>query len=439
MTSHRQPLSFFDKLKALFQKDNSDEPSAVDVALAACNVETEKLSGLYASLALRVANLEAELRTQAQQAANPPGERGESMAGIESELPNPLTSRPGSDWFRILRHMLPYKVRRLLFEHDRREQIQSEVRGLRDQLVRERLRENGLVAAGQAVLAQDTPAFPKAVFEPTETSKIAIVDVGAQDLVSEEHMYTPLQRAGATSVVGFEPLPDTGSVPRRRDPNVAMLNHFVGAGGPAVFHVTRFDPASSLFKPNMELVSQFMSLPDMYETVSTQEVQTIRLDDVREIGDCDYLKIDVQGGELDVLKGATRLLDKIIAIHCEVEFAPVYRNQPLFAEIDTFLRSAGFDLIDLVNAGYNRYWALPGFATSGSRLLWAEAIYFKSPPALAKQGAEKLLKAAYIAHVNHAMYDVAAHYLAEHDKLTGASTLPQYSAEYTGWIERTFN
>jgi len=72
-------------------------------------------------------------------------------------------------------------------------------------------------------------------------------------------------------------------------------------------------------------------------------------------------------------------------------------------------------------------------------LLWAEAIYFKSPHVLAKQSAEKLLKAAYIAHVNHAMYDLAAHFLAEHDKATGASTLSYYSADYAGWVNRTFS
>jgi hypothetical protein len=71
-------------------------------------------------------------------------------------------------------------------------------------------------------------------------------------------------------------------------------------------------------------------------------------------------------------------------------------------------------------------------------LLWAEAIYCKLPLLLKRQGAEKLLKAAYIAHVNYGMYDLAAHYLAEHDKLTGASTLAQYSTEQAGWVDRTF-
>jgi hypothetical protein len=95
-----------------------------------------------------------------------------------------------------------------------------------------------------------------------------------------------------------------------------------------------------------------------------------------------------------------------------------------------FLRSIGFELIDLTNAGYNRYQALPGHAATGSRLLWAEAVYFRSPLLLAKLSTEKLLKAAYIAHVNYAMYDLAARFLAEYDKETRVSTLSCYSVAY---------
>lgn len=432
MTSHHPSLDFVVKIRSALRR-NTSNPFAVDVALAASSLETERLSGLYESLAMRVANLEAGLQTQTQQGPPPQVECTKPMALFKlksgSQPPNQSGFEAGSKtgWFRILRHMLPHKVRRLLAEHDHFERLQLEVRRLHEQLVHDRLLEKN---------SADAPKFPKSIFAATAASKIVIVDVGAQDLVSEEHMYAPLQRAGATHVVGFEPLPDTGATPRRTDPSVVMLNHFVGAGGPAIFHVTQFDPASSLFKPNMDFLSHFMSLPRMCETVSSYEVQTTRLDDVIEIADCDFLKIDVQGGELDVLKGAQRLLDNVIVIHCEVEFAPVYQDQPLFAEVDTFLRSLGFELIDLINAGYNRYKELPGTATSGSRLLWAEALYFKTPHLLVKQGAEKLLKAAYIAHVNHAMYDLAAHFLAEHDKLTGNASLSQYSAEYAAWVDR---
>ena len=46
-----------------------------------------------------------------------------------------------------------------------------------------------------------------------------------------------------------------------------------------------------------------------------------------------------------MLKGAQRLLENVIAIHCEVEFAPVYQDQPLFSETRTLAANAASDWI----------------------------------------------------------------------------------------------
>ena len=56
-----------------------------------------------------------------------------------------------------------------------------------------------------------------------------------------------------------------------------------------------------------------------------------------------FLKIDVQGMEVDVFRGATGALkDSLVGIRTEVSFFPIYTGQPLFAEVDQFLRPFGF-------------------------------------------------------------------------------------------------
>jgi len=72
------------------------------------------------------------------------------------------------------------------------------------------------------------------------------------------------------------------------------------------------------------------------------KIPTIRLDDVDEIKNIDYLKIDIQGGELEVFKNGVNLLKNCLVIHTEVEFLPMYEGQPLFSEIELFLRERGF-------------------------------------------------------------------------------------------------
>jgi hypothetical protein len=56
----------------------------------------------------------------------------------------------------------------------------------------------------------------------------------------------------------------------------------------------------------------------------------------------DFLHIDVQGAELDVLKGANNYLSKVRMIWLEVENIPLYQEQPLRNDIEVFLKSTGF-------------------------------------------------------------------------------------------------
>jgi len=67
-------------------------------------------------------------------------------------------------------------------------------------------------------------------------------------------------------------------------------------------------------------------------------------------GTIDFLKIDTQGTELSILKGAQKLLEqnKISIIKLEVTTIPVYKNQALFSEIDIFLRNLNYTLVDFI-------------------------------------------------------------------------------------------
>ena len=57
----------------------------------------------------------------------------------------------------------------------------------------------------------------------------------------------------------------------------------------------------------------------------------------------DLLKLDVQGYEIEVLKGATRTLSRVSAVISEVSFRQTYAGQPLFGTVAGFLSAAGFE------------------------------------------------------------------------------------------------
>jgi FkbM family methyltransferase len=107
------------------------------------------------------------------------------------------------------------------------------------------------------------------------------------------------------------------------------------------------DPAcSSLYQPNDALTKRFADLACAAEK-SVTTVDVITLDDwalSSGVDTIDFLKLDTQGAELDILKGGERVLLSVRALEVEVEFNPIYRDQPLFGDVDRHLRDRGFVL-----------------------------------------------------------------------------------------------
>lgn len=148
-------------------------------------------------------------------------------------------------------------------------------------------------------------------------------------------------------------------------------------------HVTNFTGCSSLYPPNESHVERFNGYLDLFELVTKVEVDTTTLDNFcasEEIKEIDFIHLDVQGAELQVLEGAKKILDSgVLALVTEVNFTDLYINQPLFSDVDIYLRKQGFTLADLVistGRGSRTISPIvsnyhPGF------LLWADAFYFR--------------------------------------------------------------
>lgn len=64
------------------------------------------------------------------------------------------------------------------------------------------------------------------------------------------------------------------------------------------------------------------------------------------------LKVDVQGGELEVLKGATKCLENFEIVILEIGLSETYKNQPVLKDYINFMDEHGFSVIDFINAGY---------------------------------------------------------------------------------------
>ena len=106
-------------------------------------------------------------------------------------------------------------------------------------------------------------------------------------------------------------------------------------------------------------------------------IDTVALDDLAARGELprpvDFLKIDTQGSELEILRsGEALVLDGLLGVAVEVEFRELYRDQPRFSEIEQYLRGRGFDLLLLEPAHLRTDWPLARKRTS-----YADALFLR--------------------------------------------------------------
>jgi FkbM family methyltransferase len=121
--------------------------------------------------------------------------------------------------------------------------------------------------------------------------------------------------------------------------------------GPRTLFSTKEPACSSLFQPNPALTEHYPALACARQ-VSTTEIKTTTLDlwaAQNKISIIDYIKLDTQGSELEILKGGLDTLKTVRCLEIEVEFNPIYLGQPVFSDVDNFLRSQGFVLWKLSN------------------------------------------------------------------------------------------
>jgi FkbM family methyltransferase len=218
------------------------------------------------------------------------------------------------------------------------------------------------------------------------------------------------------TIYGFDADPDAcdeaNANLEERGVNWEEIHIPVGLGkevGDAKLYVTKNPMCSSLYPPNEQYLARFGGLPELVNLDYEIPIEVITLDhfcQTEDIDEIDFLQIDVQGADLDVLSGASWILDKsILAIQIEVEFSHLYKDQPLFADVDTFLRAKGFTLFDLMSSRRVRNLSPIQSNSHPGQILWADGIYFRDLinndiHSLPKTP-EQIFKLACIADVNN--------------------------------------
>jgi FkbM family methyltransferase len=159
-------------------------------------------------------------------------------------------------------------------------------------------------------------------------------------------------------IVSFEPVGDNFEALRSASAaNPRWTVHHMALGstdGTATINVSRRTDFSSLWPTNTYGREQF---PGMSDPVGTEEVEIARLDTILDsvVAHIDepriFLKMDTQGNDVEVFRGARQSLHRIEALQAELYFREVYTGAPLFGEALQELREGGFELTGIYPVG----------------------------------------------------------------------------------------
>tara|TARA_X000001382_G_scaffold130304_1_gene124752 strand:+ start:32 stop:607 length:576 start_codon:yes stop_codon:yes gene_type:complete len=166
---------------------------------------------------------------------------------------------------------------------------------------------------------------------------------------------------GVQDMIMFEPLEENFNIlaEKVKDLNANIEGHQVALGskpGKTTMYVSDNEKqSSSILKPKVHLSHH----PDV-KFPSQESVEVHLLDDY----DChnyNFINMDVQGYELEVLKGGAETLNHVDYVYCEVNRDEVYENNAYIEELDEYLANYNMDRVETVWSGG----------------IWGDALYIK--------------------------------------------------------------
>ena len=197
----------------------------------------------------------------------------------------------------------------------------------------------------------------------------AIVDIGGADGTTPKLFSKELPQS---KIYVYEPLKENYSQIeqlKNQYPNLILIKKAVGSiSKKAVMHKTKRITSSSLLEIKTDSNSEIFA--DILKVNENEEVSVTTLDEsIPQNESISIIKIDVQGYELEVLRGATSTLTRTSIIVLEMNNHSYYSGAPKYYEVDQHLRGNNFILYDI----------FPSTKDKGQLKEW-DSVYVKMDP-----------------------------------------------------------
>jgi len=195
-----------------------------------------------------------------------------------------------------------------------------------------------------------------------------VLDIGA----ARGEYVTRLREFGYSGrAFSFEPLPEPFAVLSQRshlDPHWRAFNAAVGSSeGLVTMNVSENSDSSSV----LPILKEHEASAPRSRVVGSITIDQLTVDGllIGEPNVTSFLKLDVQGYEQAVLRGAESSLHRVAGVEVEMSLVPLYEGQILYQDMTNYLESWGFKLHRIA----------PGFSDPVTgKMLQMDAMFFKT-------------------------------------------------------------
>ena len=154
-------------------------------------------------------------------------------------------------------------------------------------------------------------------------------------------------------------------------------------------NITKGIYQTSVLKPNFDFLNQFLN-PDRYEVIKKELIRVKKLDYFK-IRNSDFIKVDAQGYNYEILEGSVKTLKDTLGVEAELEFTDIYSKQKLFGDVAKLLKKNNLNFIDFINLRrWNRY-----DNSNYGQCVFGNGLFLKNPDKVLSMSKDKIFK--YIA------------------------------------------
>ena len=207
------------------------------------------------------------------------------------------------------------------------------------------------------------------------------------------------------------------------------FNYAIGNGQSETLNICSAPGMTSILEPDFEYLELFHGFSDWAKVKKKVKIQTKRLDDVNFDKKINFLKIDVQGYEYEVIKNGNNIIKDCLIIQLETSPIPLYKNEKSFAHICLQLENLGFQLhsFNTINTRCFKPVILQNNKYSGlNHLFQLDCVFIKKLNLLDKLDLEQLKKIALILFYSFGSFDLVDYIVTKISKLKKEEIILEY-------------